>query len=438
MMDRLENFRSPYVPVRPPSLELLSVWLASHPFPGWHYWDTHSFHYCGDTLHTRGGLWVYDTETWVKGLSVPVLASAIHQDSGRLYLWLSPLVYSDTCSPDPLEFARYLVPVEGAGLMLAHNANYDAIRTRGTYLHGGLDWFDTLSAFVAVRGGSNQQMYSRGSNEWWTPDWEQETAEDYGLASVSQFYLGAEGVSKADKQVRDFFVNLEHPRQILEAPEAVLYALQDVIVLDRVCSQLIPEWLDALPSEMSRESHVLLMRSRLPLAPDWFEWLRGVQTAHADFVAEELATLEALKTEAIAQGPDAWTGHLDWTPLKSGPRKGLPKWATGSVGLKAVAGPSLLRLSWDGIPLTYHPTLKWGVVRGGEFERLPHPDGTGDNVGSPVGKKFVPLLGTRLTSENPRAKELLTARRRWAYWESVQSRVTEVRPVRVDVEALWG
>ncbi|GAA5851094.1 hypothetical protein JCM8547_004131 [Rhodosporidiobolus lusitaniae] len=128
-----------------------------------------------------------------------------------------------------------------------------------------------------------------------------------------------------------------------------------------------------------------------------------------------------------------------------------------SIGKRAA--PLLLKLKWKGFPVAYSKEHGWLYripYEGGEFDeavaadpalkplefedpadasldeddggayvKLPHPDGEGKNVGSPLSKPFVKSFEEGvLTSEYPAAEAALALNASCSYWTSARERIS--------------
>ncbi|BGP16133.1 hypothetical protein JCM10213_006067 [Rhodosporidiobolus nylandii] len=126
-----------------------------------------------------------------------------------------------------------------------------------------------------------------------------------------------------------------------------------------------------------------------------------------------------------------------------------------SIGKRAA--PLLLKLKWKGFPVAYSkqhgwlyriPLKEFGAVvetdsalkplaftdpadagldedDGAAYVKLPHPDGEGKNVGSPLSKPFVAAFEDGiLTSEYPAAEAALSLNASCSYWTSARERIT--------------
>ncbi len=138
---------------------------------------------------------------------------------------------------------------------------------------------------------------------------------------------------------------------------------------------------------------------------------------------------------------DPWLSQLDWTPRAyKGKLKNLPHWAAGfmtdkdkQITTKTPCAGLLMRLEWEGGPVTYSRQKGYGYVdENGKQKRIPHPKGSNDNVGILLSKDFVPdLEAGRLSSQLPEAARALEIANATSYWTSVRKRVMD----RIFVEA---
>jgi len=139
---------------------------------------------------------------------------------------------------------------------------------------------------------------------------------------------------------------------------------------------------------------------------------------------------------------DPWLSQLDWTPKSyRGKNANLPKWAAGfitdtekTISTKTPCAGLLLRLEWEGGPVTYNRRDGYGYIdTDGKCRKIPHPAGKGDNVGILLTKDFIPDMETgRLTSDLPEAARALDISNATSYWTSVRKRVKDRTIMRVE------
>jgi len=132
---------------------------------------------------------------------------------------------------------------------------------------------------------------------------------------------------------------------------------------------------------------------------------------------------------------DSWLSQLDWTPRSyTGKYAFKPKWASEyltdaekKVTNKAVVSHLLLKLKWEDSPIIGTKTDGWCFHdENGKLTKIPHPKGTGDNVGVLLSKDFlVDMEVGRLSSDMPEAKRALDIANATSYWTSVRKRVMD-------------
>ena len=131
---------------------------------------------------------------------------------------------------------------------------------------------------------------------------------------------------------------------------------------------------------------------------------------------------------------DVWLSQLDWR-VRSFDRKykDLPQWASvyltsdKQVTTKTPCAGLLLKLEWESKPVKYTRETGYGFIGAdGKFQRIPHPKGKEENVGSLLSKDFVVDMEVgRLSSELPEATEALAIANATSYWTSVRKRVQD-------------
>ncbi|GAA5820545.1 hypothetical protein JCM3770_003851 [Rhodotorula araucariae] len=160
--------------------------------------------------------------------------------------------------------------------------------------------------------------------------------------------------------------------------------------------------------------------------------------------------------DGVAQGKPAEVKSSDlvwpkWYWDLDVPREGL------DVSIGKRAAPLLLKLRWKGFPIAYSKEHGWmyripdaeldsvlatdpalkpltfsdvadaslDADAAGAYVKLPHPDGEGKNVGSPLSKPFVAAFEEGvLTSEYPAAEAALALNASCSYWTSARERIT--------------
>ncbi|BGP40024.1 DNA-directed DNA polymerase gamma mip1 [Rhodotorula kratochvilovae] len=162
----------------------------------------------------------------------------------------------------------------------------------------------------------------------------------------------------------------------------------------------------------------------------------------------------ALENAAQGQPAEVKSSDLVWPKWYwdlDVPREGL------DVSIGKRAAPLLLKLRWKGFPVAYSKEHGWmyripvaeldaalavdpalkplafadvadaslDADAAGAYVKLPHPDGEGKNVGSPLSKPFVAAFEDGiLTSEYPAAEAALALNASCSYWTSARERIT--------------
>ncbi|GAA5930087.1 hypothetical protein JCM3775_004510 [Rhodotorula graminis] len=171
--------------------------------------------------------------------------------------------------------------------------------------------------------------------------------------------------------------------------------------------------------------------------------------------AADAAAALADATTTSAAGPvDVKSSDLVWPKWYwdlDVPRQGL------DVSIGKRAAPLLLKLRWKGFPVAFSKEHGWmyripaaeldaalvadpslkalefsdvadaslDADTDGAYVKLPHPDGEGKNVGSPLSKPFVAAFEDGvLTSEYPAAEAALALNASCSYWTSARERIT--------------
>ena len=218
---------------------------------------------------------------------------------------------------------------------------------------------------------------------------------------------------------------------------------QTVRALARKLTMLAKESM-GMPSE-ERKKDVWLRQ--LDWTPDLeAKPLPKLRTA-AESVEKELESAEEVDAVVVDRNELVWP---KWYWDLDAPGLGLDV----SIGKRAV--PLLLKLQWKGFPIVHSKEHGWiyrvpsaqvdailaadsslktldfvdvndsnlGEDKNAAFFKLPHPDGEGKNVGSPLSKPFVAAFEDKvLTSEYPAAAAALAMNASCSYWTSSRERI---------------
>ena len=251
---------------------------------------------------------------------------------------------------------------------------------------GGKRDSDLLSLYRRL-----QKQVSEGKP---VPRW-YEMVGPVGLAALSEKYLGI----AMSKQVRDDWVN--DPTTV--QPETLYqYCCEDVYRTALIFQRLFPivdgefisspiTWYGMLKSSQARY-----------YLKDWQGFLTESEKEF-ETVKARLQKLENKLKLTAWDDPERETNYpdLDWSLYSRGINKGYPKWVKDLEGepMGGNVAAYLLRLTFDGVPVSLRkmPTgqPKWWA---GD-EPLPHPSGEG-NLGTPLCKDYAPMVDNgRLRSQ---------------------------------------
>lgn len=359
---------------------------------------------------------VLDCETLVKVKEYPVMAVMLGSD-GVWYSWKTPKV------------GEY-IPLTPKSLIVGHNVSYDAALVQ---VGAKVLALDTQVLATQVSGLCTDQQWvsyappSPADKPLWA-------YKGYGkgnyksLKDTAKFYLGED----LDKTIRNLFVEANSYEDLHHEWASLLsYCADDVRVTHKVFVVLYDLWKGKAPHSASLWGAIVANSYRLPIAPDWDSWLANTEEVYHK--AQQDIT-EALKGEAeawVAQGQDTldpWHGMVDWTiKPKTRKLKGYPEWyrkTDGEFSLKSVMGHTLLKLEYLGKPVRWSRSLGYHTEEGA----VPHPDGTGENVGYLFSHKFANLFESgALSSRNPQCQRLIELAYSTAYWTAVRERALHVR-----------
>ena len=469
--------------------------------PGWtrYEWTT------VQGKHSAGGEWditqvpypleeafTFDTETFVQGGAFPIIGTALSHKAA--YIWLAKELLDPTIPVEQWDQFNF-IPIGEDRFVVGHNISYDRVRAQEAYNLGRVKpenfYFDTLSAHIAVSGLASGQrwLYTVASKD---PD--NMTEEERRLVDVAPEWLnkgstnsmvqvynfhvynsrrgffededGVKPLGETDKKVRDIFVKANSLIEITPfLKEAVDYAIKDAFYTAEIFQVLWPKYLDSSPSMVALCGHYHLNGSIVPLVNDWKEWVIETDKVY-DAYNEEMTVIckdlvkkyyqewkvlyeeDPLKAKKWVLS-DPWIKQLDWeVKTTKGKYAHVPQWMRpfikdpdAPVGVKSRLAHLLLKLKWEGEPLTWVEGMGWcfrsvvereySVYFEGrepadekEWKKVPHPKGTGENVGSLFSKDFVEDMAVgRLSSDLPEAKRALEIADATSYWTSVRKRV---------------
>ena len=450
----------------------------------------------------------FDTEVMWKESSFAVMACAASPTAW--YAWLSPWLLGES------ESDQHLVPLgdpQQERIIVGHNIGYDRARVAEEYdIQQSKNFFlDTMSLHVAVNG-----MCSRQRPTWMKHKKNRDLREKIASESNSvelatllennmlseqeeELWVGRSSVNSLrdvakfhcdvtiDKAQRDQFreTDREGIRRNLE--ELLDYCAADVSITHRVYKKVFTGFLEVCPHPVSFGALRHLSSVILPVDKSWESYIENAEKVYSELtsaVEQRLvdlahAALES-KDEPSKYEQDPWLRQLDWSgqeiKMVKGKKKGdpprpaarqkmpgKPMWykdlhATSKAALALTVrtriAPILLRMSWDGYPLTWSDKYGWtfkvphkeafmyndkSVVHcdmsdekdlklrddpSHQYFKLPHKDGPQARCASPLAKGYLQYFDSGvLSSEYAYAKEALEMNASCSYWISARSRI---------------
>mgnify|MGYP006276005073 CR=1 FL=1 len=412
----------------------------------------------------------FDTETFVKGGSFPIIGTALSAKAS--YIWLAAELIDPTLPKD--EWDQYdLIPVGTSRFIAGHNISYDRVRAREGYSLHQVEpenfYFDTLSAHIGVSGLASGQRWlyvlagkdpeNLTSEEKrklrYAPKWLDQGATNslvqcynFHVAAVRQYFgENVKELGEADKEVRSIFVDATELAQIRQVlTKALDYALNDAYYTAELFQAIWPKYLDSTPSLVALCGHYHLNGSIVPLVDNWSEWIQDVEDVYHGLNKEMTKLCQDLvwiyyEEWQNSEKPDAyvnkdpWLSQLDWSiKTTKGKYANVPNWVRPfikdpdeHIGVKSNLSHLLLKLQWENTPMIYTKTEGWCFHNAeGTLTKIPHPKGNGDNVGGVLSKDFVEDMAVgRLSSDLPEAKRALEIANAVSYWTSVRKRVMD-------------
>jgi DNA polymerase gamma 1 len=419
----------------------------------------------------------FDTETFVYEGAYPIIGTAVSDKA--CYIWLASELIDLTIKREDWDQFK-MIPVGKGRFIAGHNISYDRVRTREAYSLDNTEpenfFFDTLSAHVGVSGlasgqrwlftladkspedmTSSEKSLLRRSPEWFDKGSTNSLVKCYNFhVCKEQFFSEFEPMDIGEKRIRDVFVVSEYLSEIAAVMDQVVdYAMKDAVYTARLFQALWPKYLDSTPSMVALCGHYHLNGSIVPLVDNWSDWIVEAERVYQEYNNEMTGLCRELlqKTysewraivescEDVKEGlekanewvsSDPWNRQLDWK-IKTfkGKYAKIPNWYRDFVkepdlhiGVKSKLSHFLLKLKYKGTPLLFEKGMGWCFTdEGGDIAKIPHPKGTGENVGGVLSKDFVQDMEVgRLSSDLPEAKRALEIANAISYWTSVRKRV---------------
>lgn len=368
----------------------------------------------------RSKVLILDIETLVQLDNYPVMAVALDPD-GNFYYWRTPGY-------------GLLIPLPDTTLVIGHNVSFDAQGLANSFqgIEKGCLFMDTMAMAQACYGFCSSQFWANSPMVKTKPIWYYKgfgKSNYKSLKDTYQFLYPNAPYTDIDKTLRDIFVTAKLPSEVLGGTFETLlgYNANDVVVTHKVLKKLYPVWLGKNPSPVTLLGNILSSSYKLPITPDWDNWINQVDATHKATTEEVESLLLELADQWVAGGYDPnnfWHSRLDWTVKpKARTYKGKPEWyrkelmSKGCISLRSRLAHYLLEMTYDGLPVYFYDGYRT------EATKIPHPDGSG-NVGYLFSKDLLPLFdGGMLTSNNPYCRDILKKAVSLTYWTSVRSRV---------------
>ena len=461
----LKNFSYTEVPEPPsPDRFIYKAGWTKYGFDGRVEW-------IGDKGLNEVPIAIFDCETFVKGtvFGHPILATVVSTDS--YYVWMH-----ESFADPSIPYTPQLVPLNTRNsILIAHNVGFDRQRTQEAYdLHhdpfhpdspSGNLWFDTFSAHINVSGLASDQRFlfvSKNTDELIPPAWADKGSMNNLIDAYNFHCKPLIPAEKESKKTRNLFVEADRMSNFLpHRDELLAYALNDVKLTFELYSILVLKYLQSNPSLTTLYGHFAQTSSILPVTPGWNGWVDNCEKLWKESVDKQSELLSELaqqllqdwKNDEVDIENDPWLKQLDWTANYALKRNGQPRSAwygvpmwyrknseidkeTGTVRLKPITTKTilshiLLRLTWLNEPIVHTSDTGWVFFNKekGVYERIPHINGEGINVGGVLSKDFLPEFESGvLSSELPQAKELIQLAIKVSYWTSVRSRVLAQLP----------
>lgn len=361
---------------------------------------------------------VLDTETLGLSQSRPAIAVACSARGTYAY------VHHPHHNPHSL---RSRVPLGENNVIGGWNVSFDRAQMRTTYRHHDTNqWIDYMSIIVAVHGHSNQQAglvrKIRSNKTNFVPEWYENTC-GRSLKDTALYY-GLE----VDKTQRDVIVECGAEAFRGRAlSDSIQYCFDDVLLTSKL--------IRLLTAIALREYHpialkgLLLRNSELVcLSEDWVDYLDRNEPEY-EAILQRVEKFILDKSDALlASGPTTEQHHqLDWTLLKAGKNKGLPKWyrdikKKATLGVKIV--PYIIGLHYKGHPMFLNDDNRWTA----NGKPVPHPE-----TGLPIANAFV--KGSRYEGDG--LSDMLADVESLTNWKSMRKQIANSTYVRGDDGTIW-
>jgi DNA polymerase gamma 1 len=390
--------------------------------PGWNCWHKGKWTKFNIPPHNRVMFLDFETVEVSEGIWLPVCAMGLMEKG--FICWLADIeTLKDT-----------VIPYGSGNIVINHNVSYDRSYLASEYALEPSEnfFFDTQSAWVVTRGQCNQQRILYNMDDVDLP-WMEETTTN-GLAAVYEFYTG----KPLDKGVRDELISQGLAFVKRETEALLRYCCMDVIATLTVFKYLYREYLLHRPHPVNQVAHLLLNNTWLPLSASRFpKYYETAEAAYQKIKAEsQSALLQAAQDfmNLVQATPEqewlpGWR-QLDWSLLKSGKNKGLPRWfadvrnaaAKNELTMAQRASHIILGHHYQGFPIYWENG--WRTEEG----YLPHPDEKDQRVTNVFIKGMVKAFEAGImTTSFPTVAGLLADKMKCINWVSLRKRVAALK-----------
>ena len=278
-----------------------------------------------------------------------------------------------------------VAPFGKNNLVVGHNVSYDRSYLATEYAHrdSGNRFFDTMSAWIAARGFTNQQRALVAMDkDLNTPMWTDQTTTQ-SLKSILEFYYPGEHL---DKSERDLWVE-QGIRYVKDNLDSVIeYAFKDIVATLKVFQAVYPELNRSQPSRLNLLGQLMLGNTWLPLSPRWENYYKNAEEKSNAILDRIDAELAKIALDVVNNPTEHQRLNLDCTPAKSGKNKGLPLWFRECKGKPTIGSrlaPILLQVRYLGELLKWQQeSSKTGYSYTDTNGKLAHPEKAGKNLSS--------------------------------------------------------
>ena len=393
----------------------------------------------------------YDGEQWVEisENELPywmVLDAETVKDRGIWYpitmvAWSSTGWYCWIANPTPHGDSRSrTVPFPNGRLVAGWSVQYDRQFLSSEYLgfDSGNRFLDGMSMATAIWGLNGQQTaayrkFEQVKDHKPVPEWFNHATE-VSLDAVYKFLFGR----RLSKGVRDEIISSNWGQWNSFATKIVKYCGSDVKATHKCIARIYAKFTSQfLAHNASLVGMLEIGSSYLPLDEDWFGYQQRSEAAYEKSERAIKDLIDQCAQEILYRGEEnCEIEGLEWRQMKGGKWKNYVKWyadlAKADFPISGRLAPQLLKLRWKGEPIYFEKNGNSGTWRSAS-ERMPHPQGVGKNLGSPLipdYRQFV--VNEQLTTawDHIDLKDLFETLDSLTNWRSMRERVDSVNVMR--------